>query len=146
MKASSVMKKLLPVVAVGFLAACLFVAGWGLYGIVQHRRQTQTALSLLDDSKALKKYSETHEGFPEGRDIFFEEIVGRLKAPKTGVLIAEDAWGHPLHYTSNGRHFLLWSLGRNGAIDRWPAGGKRKGYDVDLVIYDGKFWQLAHGL
>lgn len=146
MNAGSVMKKLLPVVAVGFVVACLLVVGWGAYGVVQHGRQTQTALGLLDDSKALKKYSESHEGFPEGRDIPFEKVVGKLKAPRNGTLMAEDAWGRPLHYTSDGQHFALWSMGRNGTIDRWPGGGKRKGYDVDLVVYDGKFWQLAHGL
>ena len=128
------------------LVAVIAAGGFLGFGFVQQRRQKETAIRLIDLSRVLLDYERQHHGYPESEAAALASITPIAERAEAAGLELVDAWGHPLTFVSDGRDFLLWSTGRNGAIDRFAGGGRRKGVDVDLVVYDGKFWQLPHGI
>jgi hypothetical protein len=79
---------------------------------------------------------------PAPVDTVFDSLSDDADEP----LVGEDAWGRPLRYQSSGEHFLLISRGRDGDVDLSRAGGKQRGIDVDLVMFDAKYWQWASGV
>ncbi len=136
------------VIAVLVLFAAAAAGGTFIWrGVSERRKQRDCAGDLIEASRALRSFYKEHGAYPLAKtEREFREVVGGLVHPRRREIATNDRWGRPLHYQSNGEHFLLWSLGKNGTVDRMPGGGKHHGFDVDLVVYDGRFWQQAHGI
>ncbi len=144
-KKTSLRKVLLPV---AILIVAVVVAGGGFLGrgVLEQRKQKRTAITLVDLSRLLRDYSKEHHRYPEMEEADITTFDELCEAAKRKGVPLVDAWGRAFRFESTRRHFLIWSLGRNGKVDRFLGGGRRSGPDVDLIVYDGKFWQLAHGI
>ncbi len=146
MPKTSSRSRILLLLAVVVIAGSLVVAVTIGKGVLERRRQKQTAMQLIDVSRLLRDYWKEHRSYPVVNEIDITKYPEIKEMADLRSLSLLDSWGRPLRFESTKRHFLIWSLGKNGKVDRFPGGGRRKGGDVDLVVYDGKFWQLAHGI
>jgi hypothetical protein len=52
-----------------------------------------------------------------------------------------DGWGRDFIVQSSANEYRLWSVGKDGAIERSMNGGATTGYDADIVFANGDFVQ-----
>jgi len=62
------------------------------------------------------------------------------------VLVADDGWGNPFVYNSNGDNYDLTSLGRDGVAGPAPPNPwVNDPFEPDIVVADGMFTQAPEG-
>lgn len=62
------------------------------------------------------------------------------------VLVADDAWGNPFGYNTDGDTYDLTSLGRDGAAGpAAPSPWVNQPFDPDIIIINGMFTQAPGG-
>ncbi len=62
------------------------------------------------------------------------------------VLVANDGWGNPFTYTTDGDTYNLTSLGRDGSTGPAPpAPWVNEPFDCDITVIDGVFTQAPEG-
>ena len=87
---------------------------------IDRGRQKRTMRTLSDVAVAVDAYGEENGRFPIVGEGW--QPVAKLAPALEGVyldkLATEDAWGHPLMYWSDGKHYRVISTGRDGKIDR----------------------------
>jgi hypothetical protein len=90
---------------------------------------------------ALESYRADRGEYPRSAEVSVETVLLTLQPYATDQLSPEDGWGRSIRYISSGGISVLWSWGRNGEQDVFPGGGGHEGYDVDLILSNGDFWQ-----
>jgi hypothetical protein len=128
------------------LAVTLAIGAYLGFRLWQRGKQRETCNHMLRIGRALEAHKADEGRYPVSAAIPVHEVLPALSDHVDEPLAGDDAWGHPLRYQSSGEHFLLVSRGRDGEIDLSDAGGKRRGVDVDLVMFDAKYWQWASGV
>lgn len=73
-------------------------------------RQVRTHAICQSYVAHLRLFQEQHGRFPDS-------LVDAVPKERLKVEPATDAWGHPLHYESDGNGFVLASLGEDGKMD-----------------------------
>jgi general secretion pathway protein G len=94
---------------------------WVLYRTLEQPPQLLEPYRLKTLLNAARLYRKDTGRFPSTA-----EGLGKL-APKYVASIAEDGWGRPYLYESDGGSARIWTLGRDGA----PGGA---GADADLTV------------
>jgi hypothetical protein len=74
---------------------------------------------------------------PPGANVELGSVLEALPPEEREGLVAEDAWGRPLRYTSNGLTWTISSLGADGTRGPYQNGPSRD-YVDDLVVTDGE--------
>lgn len=74
---------------------------------------------------------------PPGANVELASVLEALPDEVREGLDADDAWGRPLRYASNGRTWTISSLGADGARGPYQHGPSRD-YVDDLVVTDGE--------
>lgn len=131
------------------MAVVLVLAGAGGYvgHWLWHRdNQRETCTYMLRIGRALQSYKVREGHYPVSPPTEVSSMLPELADDADEPLVGTDAWGEPLRYQSSGDHFLLLSRGRDGDEDLSGAGGKQEGLDVDLVMFDTRYWQWASGV
>lgn len=131
------------------LAVALVLAGVGGYvgHWLWHRdNQRETCTRMLRIGRALQSHEVREGHYPISPPTEVSSLLSELSSDADEPLVGTDAWGRALRYQSSGDHFLLLSRGRDGDEDLSEAGGKQEGLDVDLVMFDTKYWQWSSGV
>ena len=99
---------------------CLFayrgIQGWLLSG-----RQNRTHVICQTYADYLARYQRAHGSYPPS-------LSDAIPGHQSGASPPVDAWGNTLVYQSDGRNFVLASLGRDGSPDL--------ANDTRLLLYD----------
>jgi hypothetical protein len=128
------------------LAVTLAIGAYLGFRLWQRGKQRETCNQMLRIGRALEAHKVDEGRYPVSAPVPVRHVLPALSDHADEPLAGDDAWGRPLRYQSSGEHFLLISRGRDGEIDLSAAGGKRRGVDVDLVMFDAKYWQWASGV
>lgn len=89
------------------------VGAWAYRYVKAYEEQINNLELAKSYVQALEEYRGTHHAYPDR----LSEVFGLWRGYASAAPGA-DWWGHPLYYESNGRQFLLISLGRDGRPDR----------------------------
>jgi hypothetical protein len=121
-------------------------------------RQRHTMADLRSVGTAVESYSIDNDLYPLQLDGLrgLETIREKLEPIYIRILPMTDAWGNPLLYWSDERHYVLVSPGEHGLLDPvwdldpdapWEIefGGEEDHPDADIVFMDGQFVQWPRG-
>ena len=110
------------------------------------RRQKRTMSDLRAVGTALQAFQLEEGRFPAATSGTVDRIFPRISPEYIRDAPPVDGWGRPFRYESNGESFELGSAGRDGLWEVDPPGGKRQGFDSDLIYEDGGFIQWPEGI
>lgn len=122
------------------------ITGWVSYRVIQRGHLSETGTNMMRISRALRTYQLEIGNYPASEPVAVETVFPIIGGKADEPLVGTDAWGRPITYQSSGDHFLLISRSRNGKPDLSDHGGKQPGFDVDVVMFDAKFWQWSSGV
>ncbi|MEM7246589.1 MAG: type II secretion system protein GspG [Acidobacteriota bacterium] len=127
------------------LVGLLVVAGDWLpetHHAVERAAVNRTRGRLATLSTLVETHAITHGHYPiPGSPMIPAAELGRWLESRPGAELTHDGWGHPLHYSSDGQTYRLWSRGRDGRPGgpaAWPHRGPLLTYDDDIIKSDGR--------
>ena len=108
-------------------------------------RQTTTMGTIRQLATAIMLYENDMGLYPVANDI--SDLVNALGVDRGRVAtyLRSDGWGHEFLIRSDHSSYTIISLGRDGALQPDPPGGKTGDKDADIIYVDGTFIQYPEG-
>ncbi|GEM_PF-1334440 len=135
-------------IVVAIIAMIAAIAVPQIMTAMQKGRVATTQQAMRSLAQALAEYSLKHAEFPKIGDtaslvpVGDGLINGLIAESSYDKLNAEDSWGRPIYYGSDGINFTLRSYSQNGELD--PATGEENPSDpnADIICINGNFQQV----
>jgi len=128
------------------LATLVAVVVFNINAVRNQDAIRNSMLRLRELGAAVESYRTAHGHFPAAGDGSIDALRRAFDEAGTPLPETTDGWGRPIGYRSDGRSYLLWSTGSDGATDATHPPGEVTSTASDLVYTDGQFYSFPTGL